>query len=102
MNFYPQRMWNGRKRTKILSPVLQAAMTTTYLCIPVTVVTREVGVEGADRGRGVPHPATIVEPDDESILELFKHLGIEQKFAARMINVEQFMSSSDQVSPENR
>ena len=53
MNFPPKWMRKGRKRNKILSPVLQAAMTTKYIWISVSVVTREVGVEGAEARGGL-------------------------------------------------
>ena len=103
MTFSPQRTRKGRKRTEISSPVLQAAMTTMYLLIPVSVVIRKVGMEGAEAGGGGgPHPDTTVEPSAKSIIRLFKHLGIEQQFDSFMINVEQFMRLSDLVSLDNR
>ena len=49
-----------------------------------------------------PLPDTTVDPAADSIFELFKRLGIEQKCAACMISIEQFISSSDLVSLDNR
>ena len=56
---------------------------------------------GCGGGNG-NHPATTIDPSADSILKLFKHLGIEQKCDAGIINVEQFMSTSDLVSLDNR
>ena len=50
MKFYPLRTRKGKKRKKILSLVPQATMTKTHLRIPVSMVTREVGAEGAKAG----------------------------------------------------
>ena len=52
-------MRKGRNRTQISSLVLQAAMTTTYILIPLLVVTREVGAEGAEE-EGAMAPALIL------------------------------------------
>ena len=60
------------------------------------------GRGGGGGGGNGPLPAAIVDPADESILGLFKRLGIEQKCASHMINVEQFMRSSNLVSLDNR
>ena len=48
------------------------------------------------------HPATTIDPVAESILELFKRLGNKNQCAASMRNAEQFMSSSDLVSLDNK
>ena len=64
----------------------------------VGVDQRGWGIGGGDGRGNVPRPATTVDPDAESILELFIRLGIEHQCVARMINIEQFMSSSYLIS----
>ena len=60
------------------------------------------GRGGGGRGGNGPRPNTTVDPAANYILGLFKRLGIAKKCDARMIKFEQFMSSSDLVSLDDR